>query len=199
MARQKAVGGGGVNVYYLYAAVIFAGMGILTYGTELPFLNSYTARGYMSFFLGIVIKEMWKHANIKRTEIQLLSWLLLAGIVISVIFGSANMDFIVVFLLWPAVITICHSEWFSKAVSRRFWSDWARVSFDVYIWHRVLLTLYLFIPSENRGWLLSVRGMLLTILLAEVAGWLSYHLIEMPLNRRIKKVERERYRGRLEK
>lgn len=184
----------GINKYYFYIGIIFMGMGIETYSIKLPFLNGHSSRGYMAFFFGIVFCGLWKYIDVKQRWIQLLSWFMFISIIISAACGyNSDMKFNVVFILWPAVIIICHSKGFSQIIGRKFWTDWAKISFDIYIWHRILLTLYLFIPIENRGWLISVRGMLLTLCFMQIIGVLSHYFIELPMDRRIEKLFKRKH------
>lgn len=101
------------------------------------------------------------------------------------------MSFVVTFLLWPVLVIICHSKWMKKIVKGNFWSECAKISFNVYIWHAVILAGYTMIPLKYSQFLYSLKGMIFTlILLVWIVGGVSHYFIEKPLNKFVmKKVE----------
>lgn len=52
-----------ISPQYLFIFMIFWGMGINTYGINLPFLNASSSRGYYAFFFGIILAGILKEKN----------------------------------------------------------------------------------------------------------------------------------------
>lgn len=181
-----------VSPYYFYMGLILVGIGIQSYGLNLPFLNSYSARGYMSFFAGILYMKMAHHLDIKKWWIQITAIIVLLIQVGLIYKGLAwNMGLDVVFILWPSLLILFHSGWVKRIIrGEKIWHKWAEISFSVYIWHCILLIGYLFIPREEVGWLYSGWGLLFTIVILQVVGILSNQFIEKPLYNFLKTILR---------
>ncbi len=173
-----------VSPYYFYYLIIFGGLGISTYGIDMPFMNGYSSRGYIAFFWGIVFARIMRQIDIHSRRIQFISIIEVSGMIFLIIIGySINIIFLVTFILWPAVIIICYSPVVVKVLERGriIWNFWAKVAFNMYIWHKVVLIAYTFIPSEKIEWFLTVRGMLLNLVIIQIIGLISYFCLEKPL------------------
>ena len=58
-----------IHPQYLFVVMIFLGMGINTYGINLPFLNGSSSRGYYAFFFGILLAGILKKNKIGKKEL----------------------------------------------------------------------------------------------------------------------------------
>lgn len=76
-----------VTPYFLYVGIIFAGMGIQTYGIDLPFFNCEASRGYTAFFLGIVLSKFFERVNVQLAWKQMVAWLCFVGIILLIVAG----------------------------------------------------------------------------------------------------------------
>lgn len=171
-----------VSPYYFYMGLILVGIGIRSYEINLPFLNTYSARGYMSFFAGILYMKIANHLDLKKWWIQIAAAIVFLGQVGLIYKGMTwNMGLDVVFILWPSLLILFHSRWVKRIIQENIWSKWAEISFSVYIWHCILLIGYLFMPREDAGWLYSGWGLFFTIVILQVVGILSNQFIEKPL------------------
>ncbi len=176
-----------VSPYYLYMGIVLVGIGIQSYGINLPFLNFFSARGYMSFFAGILYMKIAHSLDIKKWWIQITAAVIFMFQIFLIYKGLvSNIGMDVIFILWPSLLILFHSGLARKIIRGKIWSKWAEISFSVYIWHCILLIGYLFIPRECAGWLYSGWGLLLTIVILQIVGILSNRFIERPLTKYLK-------------
>lgn len=177
----------GVSPFYFYIGMIFIGVGVASYGLNMPFLNSFSARGYMGFFAGLLYAKIAGYTDIQKKWIQLTACVVFICQIIFIYKGLAwNMGMDVIFVLWPSLLILSQSKLVQKFLRGEFWSKWAETSFSVYIWHCILLIGYLFVPRESAGWLYSGWGLLFTIVVLQIIGILSNRFIERPLNKYMK-------------
>ena len=59
-----------IRYEYLFVFMVLLGCGVRTYGIDLPFINSDTARGFYAFFFGILIAEAMEKAP-KKDDIYI--------------------------------------------------------------------------------------------------------------------------------
>lgn len=131
----------GISVHYLYIGMVLLGLGIHYYKINLPFLNDYTSRGYVAFFLGMLLYELYKkHGSNKELYISSI-------ILIAVCFvGGAALRMIddqwaiFTFLLFPPVLFLFLGA--EKFFSPKVFAMLGGVSFEMYLWHVPFLHLY---------------------------------------------------------
>ena len=94
------------------------------------------------------------------------------------------------FIFYPSLIAICRTTFVKRLLNKKIFGKIAKISFDVYIWHNLLLIImYIGIKildlsfDFNDFWL-----MIVFTLFSFIVGTISYYLIEMPINHYIKKV-----------
>lgn len=58
----------GLAIEYLCVAMVLLGVGVRIVGVDWPFFNYYTARGYMSFFLGVLISQLLKKCGEREKQ-----------------------------------------------------------------------------------------------------------------------------------
>lgn len=172
--------------------MIFIGMGISTYGINLPFLNSSMARGYYAFFFGVLLGLLCNKRKISiKWNIICLSViaLLLLLIVFQYDIVSMGINYIMTFMFYPAVIIV-----FNSAPARRIFrfpiiGIIGKVSYDVYIWHSsMFLIMYIFIKIT--GFHVNINSwktMFLFTFLTYIVGAISYFCIERPISKALNK------------
>ena len=130
-----------VSVHYFYIAMVLLGLGIHYWNINLPFMNGQVSRGYVCFFLGMLLYELYeKHGNDKK--LFMISFLITAAVLFCVVKNYMIDDIwaILTFILFPAVLfSFLGAEriFFSK-----IFAVLGAVSFEMYLWHVPFLCLY---------------------------------------------------------
>ena len=173
---------------YLYALVIIAGISSSTYGINLPFWNPNVGRGYIAFFIGLLLAGAIKNRTVtwKLAGPCLGVAAILTGLII--FFYKTveyNLVYFLDFILYPCIIIVFRSEFFRKIFNWKYIGTMAGISFNTYVWHLDFNTLSCeFLKSLN----LSVdytkfSTEIIYVLLEFGIGALSYFFLEKPLNR----------------
>ena len=177
--------GGGVQSSYCYVIVILIGLAITTYTVSLPFLNEYTARGYFSFFFGVVLgKWLYKIQITKRLwYISILVLFFMTMIIIkrTDLVGPATLTVVyypalIIFFKYRAVEKLFHYKWIGSL---------GRISYNVYILHTSLFILmYLLIDAFHLKIDLNcVSGMLIFTAAIFLIGTVTHFCVEKRLDR----------------
>lgn len=175
---------GRIKSQYCYVIMIFVGLGINTYTINLPFMNEYSARGYVAFFFGVLL-GIWlnKIENTKR-----LWWFsLILLFALTTLFAyrpELAVSFTLTVVYYPAWIIFFRFFPLHSIFSYRQIGELGKISFDVYIWHICLLIL-LDILIKAFHWNLNlntVPAMISFTLVAFSVGAVSYYALEKPLN-----------------
>lgn len=177
-----------IPVQYLYIFIIFLGMGIITYGINLPFLNSQAARGYYAFFFGILLGEfMKKRECTNRMAIMLLCVIIIITLLIMYRNNimASGINYIMTYIYYPAIIMIGKHPLIASFFNKRWMGTLGKISFDVYIWHNPFyLLLYIFIKVFS--WNINLDSMRVMVLYTGVCfiwGIVSHYCIEKPISR----------------
>lgn len=130
----------GISTHYLYIVMVLLGLGIHYYKINLPFLNDSTSRGYVAFFLGMLLYELYKkYGSNKNLYISSIN-------MIAVCFLGAALRMIddqwaiFTFLLFPPVLFLFLGA--EKIFSSKLFAVLGGVSFEMYLWHFPFLLLY---------------------------------------------------------
>ena len=182
-----------VSPVYAYVAIILLGCGIMTYKIDLPFLNRSAARGYYSFFFGILLAKLLNKRTIKLKHCLMSAavaiftiWLIVGRFSWMVPTGD---NYLMTFIAFPAIIIFFLYEPITKLFSCKAINFLGAATYDVYIWHGCgLIVMYLFTgklaPSLN---ILCLPAMLVFTGSQFIVGVGSYLLIEQPINKAIRK------------
>lgn len=178
-----------VTPRFMFIAMIFLGMGIITYNITFPFLNSSAARGYIAFFTGVELVDLYKAALVKcKREICCVSFgVILLFVVLYVVnaefFLTDGQGFLLTFLFFPALICVCVcSEVVRKIFSHRICGTLGAVSFEMYIWHLVIFMLMITLDAYGVIDFQSEYGTMSgTLLIIIIWGYIVYYLVERPL------------------
>lgn len=181
---------------YVFVFMIFLGMGIQTYGINLPFFNESSARGYYAFFFGLLLAEGLKDKRIANKG--KISFLIIIVLTILIIyypsFMSIGLNYVMTFIYYPVVIILCRTELVRKIIDREIFGKIAQISFDVFIWHNPFYIL-LYILIKVFDWNLNLNSYLTMIgytIVCYVFGTFSYYCIELPLKNVIDKKMRKK-------
>lgn len=172
-----------INCIYLYVILVFLGLSIQKNGTDLAFFNYYTARGYYSFFFGILFSIYFNNCEISKF-IKILSTLLVIFITYLILkhyhIVEKNINYTLTFIYYPALIIIFNFDIMKKIFFSKIIQKIAEISFSVYVWHGVFILL---LPIINKYYSFNINfvsyktmGIFTTILY--IFGIISYHFIE---------------------
>lgn len=170
---------------YLYIAMVIFGLGIIKTGIDGPFMNAYAARGYRSFFYGLLVAQFVQCCGITRKEMLscgLITASILAVFAVKHAILGHGLDNVLCYVLYPCIIILLESEP-AKKLFHPFWGTCGQISFNVYIWH---LTVCLAValacnlaniqPDYN-----SIGVMYAVVALTVFVGILSWLFLEKPL------------------
>ncbi len=178
----------GIPSRYLFIFMILLGMGITMYEIELPFLNSYSARGYYSFFWGILLAGILNKKSAPRSVV-IISTAILLGFPVLVAcsdeFVQNGIAYTLTYVYYSAVVVVFTSQKISRLFRSRILETLAGISYNVYMWHGplfILVALYFLayktMPDFNSAVTIAcyVAGFYLF-------GTFSYYCIDRPLSK----------------
>lgn len=172
-----------ISIIELSAIMVLIGIGAYNYQFNLPFLNNECARGYYAFFFGVIVGKLLYTDTIKiNKKLVFLSILTIISIVVFTVFYYSfvldGYNFILTFLLYPAIIIVLNAKYIEKIFHFKFMETISRISFDVYIWHNtLLLVLCIFINKFTIPYE-TPQSMLIFTLICYIVGTISYYLID---------------------
>lgn len=176
---------------YAFLCMIFIGIGVQTYAINLPFLNSQMARGYYSFFAGLLLAILIPRIQHKRRVniISAIVIILFASIILvdrSVV--DTGINYLLVFLIYPSMIILCINSAWGKRITSCIVTELANISFNVYVWHAVFFILVDILRGLGMITINihSFASMCIYTLLMYVFGGISYYLIDKPISRLLK-------------
>lgn len=131
-----------------------------TWGVNAPFFNIFIARGFISFFMGLVIAVVFSEEGIIGNRIKSAPFQAFAFSVIVLFFAlflvnrplivgaGDTLYFTLCFVLYPAILAICKNPLLNKLLDHRALKNIGGIAFNMYMWHVPLLYLFLsFAPA----------------------------------------------------
>lgn len=177
---------------YFYVGMIFLGFAISTYGWNAPFLNASTSRGYIAFYIGLLLSKYVKKYGI-RFKNTIFSLGVICAFCVLWIWGrgyiAANISAVLCLLVYPSLVIVLQAKIFTKLFSHRIWGLLGKISFDIYIWHCPLLQL-MFTGIIAFGWNINFadrKSMWIFALLSAVVGFVSHIFLEVPITKWLNK------------
>ena len=179
-----------INCVYLYVILVFLGLSIQKNNTNLAFLNYYTARGYYSFFFGVLFSIYFNNYKIRKF-VKILSIFLVIFITYSIVahysIVEKNINYTLTFIYYPALIIIFNIDIIKKIYSSKLITKLAETSFNVYVWHVGAILIFIIV---NKACNLNInfssyKVMIVFTILLYIFGTISYYLIEKPLEKLI--------------
>lgn len=177
---------------YFYVAMILFGIAIGVYALNLPFMNSQVARGYYSFFFGLILAAYVNKYGIRAREI-IVSIITVIALLLMFIFypqgADDNLKYTVTFLLYPAIIILFETKPMRKIFCHKIWSTLSGISFEVYLWHLPMLLL-LDSVTIRMGWKPDYDNVLIMFAFLAavwVVAILAYFGLEKPISSLIAK------------
>lgn len=178
------------NCIYFYIILIFLGLSIQKNNTNLAFFNYYTARGYYSFFFGVLFSIYFNNYKINK-YIKILSVFLVVFITYSILkhysIVEKNINYTLTFIYYPALIIIFNTNIIKKIYSNKLITKIAEISFNVYVWHVEAILIFIIIKKVSNLNInfVSYKTMLIFTIILYIFGTISHYLIEKPLEKLI--------------
>lgn len=182
----------------LFIAPILLGLVILSTGLNFAGLNSYMARGLISFFLGVtlamLLQKAWKSRTFLLAALGILAFCCLFYLVLPFELIGDLLLFLP-FFIYPALITLCmKSELLNKVCDCGLVRYLGAISFDFYLWD-IPIYMGLSLVSRAFHWTLQYDSLfffLFVLAIHFVVAIASHHLIEKPMVRIFEKKREEK-------
>ena len=176
-----------ISCNYLFGGMIFIGLGIQYYGINYPLFNYLSSRGYVTFFLGLLL------AYVVDKRAELINFQICLTIIIIIPFliykqywlVLKDVKYIMIFIFYPALIFVFSSQFVSKIMHWSWINNLANISFNAFMWHYPLLEIKYVVLKlfDFKFDLCTINAMIIFSVVCFGVGTLSYILIEKPLNR----------------
>ena len=181
-----------ISPYYFYLGMILLGCGINTYGINLPFLNLSSCRGYYAFFSGIILARcLDTHKPSKKIYIfcAFTICFLTYCIVCRPEWIGNNINYLLVFCYYPALVVLFMSPIMCKCTSKKFFGVMGEITYDVYLWHNPnFLLMYILLNKLKLNVnLLTVKAMIVYTIINFAIGAVSHYVLELPLTHYLEK------------
>lgn len=180
----------GFNCVYSYIAVIILGTSAISYGLNLPFLNGNVGRGYMSFFIGVLVALSLKGKIVSNKLAAFCASVVAAGFLLIIFkwdWVSYGCNYFLCFFFYPALIVLFKAPFMDRLFSHKILGTLAGISFNAYIWHMEfnVLSYSIFGVLNINVDYSTVVTELIYILIEFGIGAVSYYLIEKPVTKKI--------------
>ncbi|MCF0128950.1 MAG: acyltransferase [Pseudobutyrivibrio sp.] len=134
---------------YLFGVMTFLGISLYYIDCEIPFLGQPSARGYMSFFWGVLLGTIFEENNrwLKERKIQVMtiscfSLVMIIGTSIkniSFVGGYSDSKFIWVYVVYPLIMLFLFFVKFDDKTNNILFLL-GSISFEMYVWHYPLIS-----------------------------------------------------------
>ena len=175
---------------YFFVLMILWGLAINSYVINTPFMSHYNARGYISFFTGVLLASYFydKKITVKETVISACTIVGLAVLYfVKPECFEIRFEYILGFFFYPAIIIFFLSDPVRKLFNVKFWRSAADICFNGFMWHYSMLIVLLIFMEKCPDLIYrnSYSGMAVFLILVLVAGTLSNVFIEKGLLKKV--------------
>ena len=179
-----------ISPYYVFIGLIMLGCAIRTYEITLPFLTRNTARGFYAFFTGLILAKFINNKDISKKQIiassvivylYLLCWYTYRELL------TEGIEYILVFILYPAIIILFNSKPLKKLFSFKGIKKLSEISFSVYIIHAALIVL-MFVGLKVLNKTIYFNDpiyMIVFVIICWILGTLVHYLYEKPIQKAV--------------
>lgn len=177
-----------ISARYCYLFIIFVGCAINTYSIDLPFLNAFMSRGYVSFFAGVLLGSYVYEKTFSNKAGGFA--LLIVGLFVVLFkthfnFIETGFQYLLTFIVYPALIISLKTEIASKVFRHPIWGKAGGTSFSVYLFHcPCFILMFVIFGITNFDANYSSHALMYSVtLIVWVLGSLIYVFIEPRLDR----------------
>ena len=189
----------GKYIFWTYTALIIVGLIVLTKDLNAAFLNHDMARGFIGFFVGLILAGISNRIPLDNWKAFLISSLVFIGCVLGFLFGTHITRFgtgwipydiaALAIVIYPSLLILLAFKPLKKIfnVFGKPAGFAAGVSFEVYLWHSPMIILFNLLHSQYFQ-MINIRCakiMLLFSLLLFAYCVVVYLLIEKTLVKKI--------------
>lgn len=183
----------GIMPFYLFVSGMFIGIGVGSFGINLPFLNGRVARGYTGFFWGIVLHYILS-SGLSKFKMKFAAFILLILCAIAWIADPNelydNFSMILVYLVYPSVIILMlTSKTLNLLFNHKICGILGSISFEMYLWHSpimVISAILIYLTDYHPEY--TYASMIAFTILVFVISALIYFMIEVPVTHWLKKI-----------
>ena len=165
---------------YGYLFMIMLGFSLCETKTNIPFFNLYTARGFISFFLGILIAtadDRYELHGFFRTVFYIL-------FALAILFTpDVERENSIRYLFLPLIVLIFTSERVERLFTAKLWATLGAIQFHTYLWHVIVIESMRVIIAYTGAAVEKRVYMFITLIAAELVGTLSYFLLDKNADR----------------
>lgn len=168
--------------------MVVLGACIVSYGWSFPFFTSETGRGYSSFFLGLIVYNMWLKLSHRGLTIYgiIMTAICAFGFVYKFEYIQSNQREVMAYMLWPALMFVGLAA--QNLFKLKIWGILSAISFEVYIWHFVGLLFMAFLGVKyGYTYPPTHKTMIIFLLSLWAFSAIMYYLVEKPLTKKLKK------------
>lgn len=181
------------KVVPFYTVMILIGVGIQTYGINLPFFNADTGRGYYAFFTGILLGIFLENHKITPlgSIVCVLNIVVFVGLIA---FKPHYLPYGVIypltFVVYPSIVMLLSTDVAEKIFKNKIWTWLGTISFDVYVWHNPLFPL-MFVLMKALNFQLDFSRLSFMYLYSFICigiGAISYYVLNKPSQKVLSKI-----------
>lgn len=182
---------------YFFVAVILLGLAIDTYGISTAFLNKSASRGYVAFFVGILLGYIiFEYGEYKKMlEIVSISNLCLC-LILAIVYSNFirnNLYWVLVFMIYPSLIILAQSKLCFSIFKYSYLSVLGSISFHTYLWHESLAVVRGILINAGVNIDLSrFSTMIWYAIISWIVGAISYYVFERNLFKYISLLNKSR-------
>lgn len=172
-----------ISCIYLFIMTILIGCSATTMQMELPFLNLCCAKGYYTFFTGVLLAIWVNKVGVTNKAVAAS-----VGSIGAFFFFACNhmeyitngQSYILTFIVYPSLIVIFKTGFVERLFHSKAWEIWGKISYNCFVWHIPVFMLFnIVVKKYNLNISISnISTMLLFVLITECVGILSYCFLE---------------------
>ena len=191
-----------LNCLIPFALMIILGLSLKFIKPDLPFLTVYTGRGYCMFFFGCIMAYLIKKYGTSDTGsssaydfkldvvIEAVLWPVIIGILIAhfTIRDFPMKGLLLYFIVYPGLFMLFGFGSLRKWFRSELWGKLGNITYDVYVWHGPMIVLNGIIAHLTPEILIPIYVTeSVFVLFMFLFGALMYRLVDVPLNKLMKK------------
>lgn len=174
-----------IDVHKGYLIVALIGIAAQFFHINLPFINSSSARGYASFFTGVILADYIQNRETNKKITNIVAILIFVVSIPCIILGVPGLIYGLTLFTYPSIIILLNNFKDAKFFNSPALQKWGGYQFDAYIWH-ICIIIVLKLLDRNNVINIDFRTpwmMLIFVAIVELLAVGSYYWIEKPLNK----------------